>query len=105
MMNIAITQTLDRKIAEAMVMAGLTPRHVAEAQAGAAVYGHDGMLDSLGLVRLIGAMSGSLEEHGVDMFDMLQALDVEAVDAFASFASIRTFLGRVLAEAGEVVPS
>jgi hypothetical protein len=103
MMNKAITETLDRKIAEAMLMAGLSARLVEAARAGATVYGDDGMIDSLGLVRLIGAMSGSLEEHGVDMFDMLQALDVQAVDAFASFASIRAFLDQVLTTSTEAV--
>lgn len=103
MMTMANTETLDRKIAEAMEMAGLSARNIAAAQAGATVYGDDGMIDSLGLVRLIGAISGSLEEHGVDMFDMLQALDVQAVDAFASFASIRAFLDQVLTSSAEVM--
>lgn len=86
----------DQMIGDAMVMAGLGSRQIDDIRAGAAVYGDTGQLDSLGLVRLIGALGQTLEERGIDLFDMMQVLDLEATAAFASLASIRSFVARIL---------
>lgn len=88
--------TLFDKIDDAMIMSGLTAQQVNQARAGAAIFGDNGLLDSLGLVRLISAVSTSFEDVGIDMFDMLVDLDVEAVEAFASRQSIHDFLTRVV---------
>jgi acyl carrier protein len=87
---------LDRMIGDAFVMAGLQPRQIAHIAAGGAIYGDAGQLDSLGLVRLIGALGETLEGRGIDLFDMMQVLDLEATEAFASVASIRAFVMRIL---------
>jgi len=88
----------DRMIRDAMIMAGLQPGQIEEITAGGAIFGETGQLDSLGLVRLIGALGQTLEERGIDLFDMMQVLDLEATDAFASLASIRAFVLRILAD-------
>lgn len=85
------------RIDEALIMTGLSTKQVVAIQAGAPIYGDNGQLDSLGLVRLISAVSTGFEDQGVDMFDMMTELDVEAIEAFASRESIHAFLTRVLA--------
>lgn len=86
------------RIDEALTMAGLHPTQIASIRAGGTIYGEDGQVDSLGLVRLISAVSTGFEDLGVDMFDMMADLDVEAVEAFADRDSIHSFLARVLAQ-------
>lgn len=82
------------RIDEAMVISGLKPAQIEAIIAGAPIYGDSGQVDSLGLVRLISAVSSSFEDIGVDMFDMMADLDVEAVEAFADRASIHAFVSR-----------
>ena len=82
------------RIDEALIMSGLKPAQIAAIQGGAPIYGDNGQVDSLGLVRLISAVSSSFEDCGVDMFDMMADLDVEAVEAFADRASIHAFVSR-----------
>ena len=87
------------RIDEAFIMAGLQPQQISAIQSGAPIFGDNGQVDSLGLVRLISAVSSSFDDMGVDMFDMMADLDVEAVDAFASRETVHAFLTRVLAAA------
>lgn len=90
--------SLNRMIGDAMVMAGLHPHQIQRIADGGPIYGDGGEVDSLGLVRLIGALGQTLEEHGIDLFDMMQVLDIEAADAFASLASLEAFVTRILAD-------
>lgn len=89
-------QEIYTRIDDALTMAGLHSKQVAEIQAGAQIYGDTGMVDSLGLVRLISAVSTGFEDMGVDMFDMMAELDDEAIEIFADRASIHAFLVRAL---------
>lgn len=84
------------KIDDALIMAGLSSAQVSLIKAGAPIFGDAGQLDSLGLVRLISAVSTGFEDVGVDMFDMMFDLDVEAIDAFATRDTIHAFLTRVV---------
>lgn len=87
---------LNSKIAEAMVIAGLSRHDIAKIDAGHQIFGEAGLIDSLCLVRLISAISSGFEELDIDMFDMLVELDVEAIDAFASKATLLAFLERIV---------
>jgi acyl carrier protein len=91
-----INVDLNRLIQDAMIMAGLQAEQIDEITAGGAIYGEAGQLDSLGLVRLIGALGQTLEDRGIDLFDMMQVLDLEATEAFASLASIQSFVLRIM---------
>lgn len=82
------------RIDEAMIMSGLTSSQIKAIQDGAPIFGDNGQLDSLGLVRLISAVSSNFQDLEVDMFDMMEDLDVEAVDAFANRESIHAFVSR-----------
>ncbi|WGW04521.1 hypothetical protein [Tropicibacter oceani] len=84
------------RIDEALLMCGLQPAQVVAIKAGAPIYGDNGQVDSLGLVRLISAVSTGFQDMGVDMFDMMADLDVEAIEAFADRDSIHAFLMRFL---------
>jgi acyl carrier protein len=86
------------RIDEALIMSGLKAAQIEAIKAGAPIYGDNGQVDSLGLVRLISAVSSSFEDRGVDMFDMMADLDVEAVEAFADRASIHAFVSRFVSE-------
>lgn len=85
------------RIDEALAMSGLQPAQLAAIKAGAPIYGEAGQVDSLGLVRLISAVSTGFQELDIDMFDMMADLDVEAIEAFADRESIHAFLTRFLA--------
>lgn len=86
------------KVVDALVMAGVSKEHIAEIRNGAQIYGEGGILDSIGLVRLIGGVSLGFEDLGIDMFDMLESLDMEAATAFSDMKSIVEFTERVLSE-------
>lgn len=85
------------RIDDALAMSGLKPAQIAAIKSGAPIYGDTGQVDSLGLVRLISAVSTGFQELDIDMFDMMADLDVEAIDAFADRESIHAFLTRFLA--------
>ncbi len=89
-------QNVYARIDDALIMAGLPASQITQIKAGAEIYGDNGLIDSLGLVRLISAVSTGFEDMGVDMFDMMAELDVEAVEAFANRESIYAFLARIL---------
>jgi hypothetical protein len=82
----------------ALIMTGLSRDEVAAVMVGGPIYGERGVLDSMGLVRLIGGVSLGFEDLGVDMFDMLEALDSNPAEVFADKASIVAFTTRVLTE-------
>ena len=84
------------RIHKALVMAGLDKRQIVAIRAGVPIYGENDQMDSLGLVRLISAVSTSFDDLGVDMFYMMADLDVEVVEAFANRDSVHAFLCRVL---------
>ncbi|WP_429933056.1 hypothetical protein [Agrobacterium vitis] len=84
------------KVSDALVMAGLGKEQIARAMAGGQIYGNTGVLDSLGLVRLIGGISIGFEELGIDMFDMLEALDANPAEVFTDVPSIVRFTQSVL---------
>ena len=89
-------QEIYSRIDEALVMAGLTGDQVKQIKAGARIYGTDGQVDSLGLVRLISSVSTGFEDFNIDLFDMMVDLDVEAVEAFADRNSIFEFMMRII---------
>ena len=84
------------RILDALAMAGLSSSEIAAVKGGTPIYGDAGIVDSLGLVRLVSAVSSSFEDFGVDMFDLLLEFDLEAASAFATLPAIEGFLGRAL---------
>lgn len=84
------------RILDALAMAGLSPSEITAVKGGTPIYGDAGIVDSLGLVRLVSAVSSSFEDLGVDMFDLLLEFDLEAASAFATLPAIEGFLSRTL---------
>ncbi len=100
-----ITAKVTEALRNALTLAGLDRDEVARVMAGGQIYGDNGVLDSMGLVRLIGGVSLGFEDLGVDMFDMLEALDSNPAEVFADKASIIAFTTRVLGEVLAEMPS
>lgn len=93
-----VTPKVTDALQQALVMTGLDRTDIARAMDGASIYGERGMLDSMGLVRLIGGVSLGFEDLGIDMFDMLEALDANPAEVFADRPSIVAFASRVLGD-------
>lgn len=93
-----VTEKVTEALKNALILAGLDKSDCARVMNGAQIYGDHGLLDSVGLVRLIGGVSLGFEDLGVDMFDMLEALDANPADVFIDKASIIAFTTRVLTE-------
>ncbi|MEP4199144.1 MAG: hypothetical protein ABJL99_26255 [Aliishimia sp.] len=93
-----VTAKVTEALGNALTLAGLSKDECSQVMNGAQIYGDDGLLDSVGLVRLIGGVSLGFEDLGVDMFDMLEALDANPADVFADKASIIAFTTNVLNE-------
>lgn len=93
-----------QQIQNALVMVGLHQEQITNIQNGAPIVGDLGVLDSLGLVRLISALGAELEDQDIDLFDLLHDMDVSPDQAFSSHASISQFLRQVtLAPVAEAV--
>ena len=86
-------------LSNAMIMSGLPKRDITNVMNGATIYGDDGVLDSVGLVRLIGGVSVGFEDLGIDMFDMLEEMAANPAEVFSTKASILEFTSRVLQDA------
>ena len=93
-----VTAKVTDALRNALIMTGLGKDDIAHVMAGGQIYGERGLLDSMGLVRLIGGVSLGFEDLGLDMFDMLEALDANPGEVFADKASIVAFTSRVVAE-------
>ena len=93
-----ITAKVTDALKNALVMTGLGKEDIAQIMDGHEIYGDQGLLDSMGLVRLIGGVSLGFEDLGLDMFDMLEALDANPAEVFADTTSIIRFTSRVVAE-------
>lgn len=86
------------RILEALTMAGLGASDIAAVRAGTPIYGDEGVVDSLGLVRVVSAVSTGFEDRGVDMFDLLLECDLDAAAAFSTLPAIEAFIGQALAD-------
>jgi hypothetical protein len=93
-----VTAKVSEALSNALVMAGLGRQDVIDVMAGGQIYGENGLLDSVGLVRLIGGITLGFEDLGIDMFDMLEALDANPAEVFTDKANIMAFTTRVLSE-------
>ncbi|MGJ8628486.1 MAG: hypothetical protein ACSHXB_16110 [Sulfitobacter sp.] len=93
-----VTAKVTEALSNALTLAGLSKEDSARVMNGAQIYGDNGLLDSVGLVRLIGGVSLGFEDLGVDMFDMLEMLDENPAEVFTDKASIIEFTSRALSE-------
>lgn len=93
-----VTAKVTEALRNALIMTGLGKDDIAHAMSGGQIYGERGLLDSLGLVRLIGGVSLGFEDLGLDMFDMLEVLDANPSEVFADKESIIAFTSRVVSE-------
>lgn len=90
-----------RLLREAWRLAGLPADKEAALNAGAALYGAGGLLDSIGVVSLIAALAELLENESGQGDSLLDRIDAELLSRFGDRDSLLDWLGEHLTEAAD----